>query len=599
MNEQRRPQPAIAERHAAAVALHDAGRLTEAEAAYRAVLEQSPGHGDTVSRLGVLLLQKGEYAAALHLLQAAVTAGPDDAVRHSNLASALRRLNRLPEALNACLQALRLAPDFADGLVNLVNILDQMQRTGDAVAAQRQLITLRPHSTEARLQLGRLLILDNKPEAAIEAMYDLLAMQPLSVHAYTNMGVALRRLGRLNDAAAAYRTALGFAPDDPGLLSNLGIVLQDQDLYEEAMECFRRAIAKQPNSATAYLNLSVACREEMLIDQSISCARAAIKHDPGLAAGHTALAVGLLMQGKYQEGLAEYEWRSHMPDFPSPRRDFTSPVWDGSDLKGGTLLVHDEQGVGDALQFVRYVPVLRDRGLDVVLECNSQLVRLLSSMPGVGKVVGRFQPLPPHDAHVSLLSLPLLLGARIDNVPAAPYLAAEPDFQALWADKLSRYKGLKVGLVWAGNPEFKADRLRSPGLVAVRPLLDTAGMSFFGLQKGPGRKDLESAGPLPDSFVDLGPEIGDFADTAAIMANLDLIITSCTGPAHLAGGLGRPTWTMLPFSPDWRWLATGEDTFWYPSMRLFRQERRGEWAPVVRRVADALTALAIPKPGKA
>ncbi|MBJ7417375.1 MAG: hypothetical protein JHC88_18295 [Niveispirillum sp.] len=268
-------------------------------------------------------------------------------------------------------------------------------------------------------------------------------------------------------------------------------------------------------------------------------------------------------------------------------------------MAGRTLLVHDEQGVGDALQFVRYVPVLHERGVNVVLECNSQLVRLLGGVPGLGPVIGRFQPLPPHDAHVSLLSLPHLLGARIDNVPAAPYLAAESDLQAQWAEKLSRYSGLKVGMVWAGNPEFKADRLRSPGLAAVRPLLDTTGVSFFGLQKGPGRKDLETAGPLPENFVDLGPEIGDFADTAAIMANLDLIITSCTGPAHLAGGLGRPTFTLLPFSPDWRWLATGEDTFWYPSMRLFRQEKRGEWAPVVRRAADALATMAISRPEKA
>ncbi|KPF81394.1 hypothetical protein IP70_24225 [alpha proteobacterium AAP38] len=589
MNVQHQPSTAIAELQAA-IALHDAGRLAEAETAYRSVLDRAPGHGDALNRLGVLHLQRGEYAAAAPIMEAAVKAVPNDPVRHSNLASALRRLNRLPDALNACLQAVRLAPDFADGLVNLVNILDQMQRLGDAVAAQRQLITLRPYSAEARLQLGRLLILDNKPEAAIEAMYELLAMQPLSVHAYTNMGVALRRLGRLADAAVAYRTALGFAPDDPGLLSNLGIVLQDQDLYPEAMDCFRRAIAKQPDSATAHLNLSVAYREEMLIEQSVSSARAAIRHDPALAAGHTSLAMGLLMQGKYPEGLAEYEWRSRMPDFPSPRRDFTSPAWDGSDMAGRTLLVHDEQGVGDALQFVRYVPVLRERGVNVVLECNSQLVRLLGGVPGLGPVIGRFQPLPPHDAHVSLLSLPHLLGARIDNVPAAPYLAAEPDLQAQWGEKLSRYQGLKVGMVWAGNPEFKADRLRSPGLAAVRPLLDTAGVSFFGLQKGPGRKDLETAGPLPQNFVDLGPEIGDFADTAAIMANLDLVITSCTGPAHLAGGLGRPTFTLLPFSPDWRWLEKGEDTFWYPSMRLFRQERRGEWAPVVQRVADVLAA---------
>ncbi len=583
--------PALTELLNAAAAHHDAGRRADALAGYQAVLKRDPAHGEALQRLGILHLQAGDYAAALPLLEQAASAEPDRAIHHSNLASALRRLGRLPDALNACLRALRLSPDFVDAHHNLVNILDQMQRYGDAVAAQKQLITLRPFTGEARLQLARLLILDNRAEEAVEALHDLLGMQPLSVHAYTNLGVALRRLGRLDDAAAAYRTALGFAPDDTGLLSNLGIVLQDQYLYPEAMDCFRRALARKPDSATTHLNLSVAYREEMQIAQSVESARAAVRHDPTLAAAHTALAVSLLMQGDYEEGLAEYEWRSRMADFPSPRRDFTSPAWDGSDRAGCTLVVHDEQGVGDALQFVRYLPVLKARGLKVILECNSQLVRLLGAMPGVDQVVGRFQPMPPHDAHISLLSLPHRLGARIGNIPATvPYLGTEPDLQARWADRLSGVAGLKVGLVWAGNPEFKADHLRSPGLRAFRPLLDLPGIAFFGLQKGPGRKDLEMVGPLPDSFTDLGPEIGDFADTAAIMANLDLIITSCTGPAHLAGGLGRPTWTVLPFSPDWRWLATGEDTFWYPTMRLFRQDARGDWATVMGRVADALAA---------
>ncbi|MBP7340427.1 tetratricopeptide repeat protein, partial [Niveispirillum sp.] len=474
--------PAFTDLFTAAAAHHDAGRVAEARAGYKEVLRQQPGHTDALQRLGILHLQAGDYAAALPLLEQVVTAEPDRAVHHSNLASALRRLGRLPEALDACVRALRLSPDFVDAHLNLVNVLDQMQRYGDAIAAQKQLITLRPYTGEARLQLARLLILDNRAEEAVEALHELLAMQPLSVHAYTNLGVALRRLGRLDDAAAAYRTALGFAPDDTGLLSNLGIVLQDQYRYAEAMECFRRALVRQPDSATTHLNLSVAYREEMRIAESVESARAAVRHDPGLAAAHTALAVALLMQGDYEEGLAEYEWRSRMADFPSPRRDFTSPAWDGSAGPGQTLLVHDEQGVGDALQFVRYLPVLKARGFTVILECNSQLVRLLGRMAGVDQVIGRFQPLPPHDAHISLLSLPHLLGARIDTIPAdVPYLATEPELQAHWADRLSGFAGLKVGLVWAGNPEFKADHLRSPGLRAFRPLLDLPGISFFGL----------------------------------------------------------------------------------------------------------------------
>lgn len=581
--------PDIAALFSEGIAHHEAGRMGPAESAYRQVLTQRPDHADAMHRLGILALQVGKYGSAQQLLSEAVRMSPNNAVYLSNLTSALRRLGRLDEALETCRQALRLDPGFADGFVNLVNVLDDMRRYGDAILAQRQVVAMRPYQADPRLVLARLLIQDNQAEAAIEALFDLLAMQPLSAAAYTNMGVALRRLGRLDDAISAYRTALGFAPNDGGLLSNLGIVLQDQDRYAEAMECFNRAIAAQPDSATAYLNLSVACREEMMIAQSVENARKSVAKDPGLAAAHTALAVGLLMQGEYKEGLAEYEWRSRMPDFPSPKRAFNSPVWDGADMRGRTLLVHDEQGVGDALQFVRYARELRARGVRVILECNSQLVRLLGAMDGVDAVIGRFQPLPPHDAHVSLLSLPHLMGARIDNVPAnIPYLATEPVMQAQWAERLSAYPGLRVGLVWAGNPEFKADRLRSPGLAAFRPLLDVPGVSVFGLQKGAGRKDLELAGPLPDCFTDLGPDIGDFADTAAIMANLDLVITSCTGPAHLSGALGRPTWTVLPFSPDWRWLEQGQHTPWYPTMRLYRQDQRGDWTSVIGRVAADL-----------
>ncbi|MGC2856238.1 tetratricopeptide repeat protein [Novispirillum sp. DQ9] len=581
--------PDLATLLAEGMAHHAAGRMAEAEALYRAVLERQPEHAEALHGMGVMALQVGKPAPAAQLLGEAVRRDPGNAVYLSNLASALRRAGRLEDARAAGLRVLELAPEFADGIGNLVNVLTDMQRYGEAAEALSRLVALRPFQTEPRLHLAHCLILDNQAEAAVEVLYDVLGMAPLSVAAYNNLGVALRRLGRLEEAAAAYRTALGFAPTQSGLLSNLGIVLQDLDRHEEAATCFRQAITAEPASATAYLNLSVVMREEMRMVDSVAAACAALRFDPDLAAAHTALGIGLLMQGAFREGFAEYEWRTRMPDFPSPKRSFGSPAWDGSDITGRTLVVHDEQGVGDALQFVRYAQVLQARGVRVIVECNTQLVRLFSRMPGITAVVGRFTPLPAHDFHVSMLSLPHLMGTQRDSIPAAiPYLATEPDLQARWAARLAPYAGLKVGLVWAGNPDFKGDRLRSPGLAAFRPVLGLPGVTVFALQKGPGRRDLETFGPLPPDFVDLGPHIEDFADTAAIMANLDLVISSCTGPAHLAGALGRPTWTVLPFSPDWRWLEQGEETPWYPTMRLFRQERRGDWAPVMARLRAAL-----------
>ena len=579
----------------AGLAHHNAGRMAEAEEAYRRVLDRWPGHPDALHLLGVLAFQLGRLPVAADLMRQGLRASPGNAAIPSNLAAVLRQSGRLEEAAAAGRRALMLDPGSADALNNLANILGDLNRHDGAATALRRLLALKPQLTEPRLQLGRSLLLAGRAEDAVEAFLTLLGMMPLSTPAYTNLGVALRRLGRVDEAEAAYRSALGIAPGDPGALNNLGILLQDGGRFEEAAGCFRQSLAGEPASASTWLNLALAARDEMRVDELVTLARRSIRIDPSLAEAHTALSFGLLMKGEMAEGFAEYEWRSRMADFSSPRRSFPSPEWDGSDPRGRTLLIHDEQGVGDTIMLARYAPLLRARSARVFLECNRQLVRLLSAMPGIDGVVERFGPLPPHDAHISLASIPGRLGTGLYTIPApAAYLRAEPDLAARWRERLADGggNGLRIGLVWAGNPEFKADRLRSPGLEAFRPLLDVPGVAVYGLQKGPGRRDLERAGPMPANFVDLGPIIEDFADTAAIMEGLDLVISSCTGPAHLAGALGRPVWTVLPFAPDWRWLEHGVCTPWYPSMRLFRQTRRGDWATVMKRVRDALATLA-------
>lgn len=594
-----RPDPATLV--ATGLAHHGAGRLAEAEGAYRRVLADHPHHPDALHLLGALALQGGRPGEAVEWMRQAIRSAPDNAACFSNLASALRRLGRRDEAAAACRRALALDPGSGDALNNFANVLSDQGRHGDAVTALRRLLRLKPRLTDQRLMLAQALILGGRAEEAIEELMVLLGMAPSSVAAYANLGMALRRLGRAEEAVRHYRCALGFAPDDPGVLNNLGVTLQDLGRLDEAAACFRQSIALQPGAAHTHLNLALAARDLMRVDEMIALARAAVRLDPSLAEAHTALSFGLLIKGELEEGFAEYEWRSRMADFPSPRRSFASPAWDGSDLTGRTLLVHDEQGVGDTIMFARFAPQLQARGVRVLMECNSQLVRLLSAMPGIEGVVSRFAPPPPHDAHDALASLPHRLGTMLYTIPAeVPYLRAEPDLVTRWAERMGaptgRRTGLRVGLVWAGNPGFKADRIRSPRLKAFLPLLDVPGVTVFGLQKGAGRQDLETCGPLPPSFTDLGDEISDFADTAAIMENLDLVISSCTGPAHLAGALGRPVWTVLPFAPDWRWLDQGMCTPWYPTMRLFRQDRRGDWAPVVGRVRAALQALARSRP---
>jgi Flp pilus assembly protein TadD len=573
----------------AGLAHHAAGRAAEAESAYRAVLAAHPNHPDALHLLGVLALQHDRPAVAVQLIGEAIRHNPGNPAGFSNFAGALRRLGRLDRARASARVAMVLAPGFCDGLNNLADILSEQGEHGAAADALGHVSALSPWLTEPRLKHAHALLLAGRNEDAVETLMALLGMTPLSVAGYTNLGVALRRLGRMEEAITAYRSALGFASGEPGTLNNLGVTFQDLGRYEEAAVCFRLSIAGQPDSSHAHLNLSLVARDEMRVDESINLARRAVTLGPALAEAHTALGHGLLIKGEFREGFAEYEWRSRMTDFPSPRREFTSPVWDGSPLAGRTLLVHDEQGVGDTIMFARYAALLQAQGARVFLECNGQLARLLSSMPGIAGVVPRYAPPPPHDFHVALASLPHRLGATLYSIPAPlAYLWAEPALVESWRARLGPRRGLRIGLIWAGNPEFKGDRLRSPGLAAFRPLLDLPRVSIYSLQKGAGRRDLDRCGPLPANVVDLGADIADFADTAAIMENLDLIVSSCTGPAHLAGALGRPVWTVLPFAPDWRWLEHGVCTPWYPTMRLFRQERRGDWAAVMARVAEAV-----------
>jgi tetratricopeptide (TPR) repeat protein len=575
---------------------HNQGRLAEAEAAYRRALEADGDCAEAWHLLGVVALQVNRADVAVNLLAEAIKRNNANAAYFSNLGSALRRLGRLDEAIAAGRRAVQLNGDFPDALVNLSNGLMEKGANAEAAPLLRRVIKMRPRDVNVRLNLARALILSEQAAEAVALLEETLAFAPDTPAALINLGVALKKLGRTDRAIAAYRQALDKAPNDAGALNNLGTALQEEDRYDEALEQFEKALAARPGYADAHLNKSLVLRHLGRIEDSIEEARTAVRLKPDLAEAQTSLGFGLLMKGRLREGFAAYEWRSRMADFSSPKRHFQSPVWTGEDPAGKTILVHDEQGVGDAIQFARYAPMLKARGARVILECNTQLSRLFGRMRNIDQVVGRSPSPPPHDAHVSLLSLPHLLGTTLETVPdEIPYLSVDPNAVDDWRRRLGprRHGRLRVGLVWAGNPEFREDRNRSPGLAAFLPLLGTPDVEFFALQKGPGRKDLPGLKDrLPSSFVDLGEEIKDFVDTAAIMMNLDLIISSCTAPPHLAGALARPVWVVLPAACDWRWLDQGATTPWYPGMRLFRQEKRGDWAPVIDRVAASLRQAA-------
>jgi len=577
---------------ARAVTLQNEGQPAAAEHLFRQVLEQRPEDPDALMALGVLALMQGDAEAAVPLLARSLRQRHHNAAGFSNLCAALRALGRLEQAEVAGREAVLIAPDLDMAQHNLASVLlDRGDHTG-ALEPLRHYIALVPDATLQRFLLATSLMALNRHAEAEPVWRDLLHLTPEDGRAHANLGVVLKNMRRYEDAIATYRRALVLMPEEAAVMNNMGLSLSQLGNRDEAAALWlRRAIRVKPDFADAWLNLGLVMRNQNRIDQAMDFCQGALAADPSHAEAHTLLATCLLLKGQIREGFAAYEWRTRLRDFPAREDGFSSPTWTGGNPAGLTLLVHDEQGLGDGIQFARYLPLLAQRGARVIVECAPALVRIFATLAGVEGVIAHGAPRPHHDAHVPLLSLPHLLD--LGEVPdTVPYLSAEGQLQADWSRQLSRFGGLRVGLVWAGNPDFKDDRRRSPGLAAFLPLLEVAGVSFFALQKGRGRSDLERlAGSLGKNFTDLGPEISDFADTAAIMATLDLTISSCTAPPHLAGALGRPVWTVLPLNADWRWRDQGTHTEWYPGMRLFRQERAGDWAPVMARVRDALINL--------
>jgi tetratricopeptide (TPR) repeat protein len=540
-----------------AIALHGAGQPGLAEPLYRSVLAARPGDATALHCLGLLLHQTGRSADAAPLLAESARLNSGNADTHELLALVLRRLGRTAEAAESYHRALRLKPANPDARTNLGNALAELGRADEALACFHEAIRLAPASPEAHNGLGNALVDLGRADEAVACFAEAIRLRPAFAAAHNSLGVAYFEARRLDEAVACFREAIRLDPGYAEAHNNLGAVLTERGDQADALPALRRAVELQPDYPDAHYHLAVA----------------------------------LLRQGDFAEGWAEYEWRRLKSGFP--RRDPALPEWDGA-LPAGTVLAYAEQGLGDALQFVRYAPLLAATGARVVLEVPKALVRLASSVAGVAAVVAAGTPPPRCDVQVPLMSLPHLLRPQRDTIPGAPpYLHPDPAAAAAWGRRLAGLPGLKVGLAWAGAPRPHdrqsnlVDRRRSLGLDQFAPLAGIDGFTLVSLQKGPAAA--QGAAP-PDrlALVDLMDEVGDFADTAALAANLDLVISVDTSVAHLAGALGRPVWILSRYDGCWRWLLDRADSPWYPTARLFRQPRPGDWAPVVEAVRAAL-----------
>ncbi len=610
----------------AALAHHQAGRIAEAEAGYRAALAAHPEHSYALYLYGLLCLGAGRIDDAIDRLSRAVAADPDSTDALFNLGNALYRKGDIAGAIQRYAAVTERRPGFAEGFTNLARALLAAGRTDGAIAAGQQAVTLKPTLVEAQTNLGTALLAVNRANEAIAAFRIVVAAKPRDAQAYANLANALHRASQVREAAEAARTAtdldagiaeahlvLGTSLRDLGDLAaaekalrqavvlrpnyaeaytNLGNVLTDLDRAEDAVAAFRRAIDLTPDRAQPHSNLGLLLTDLGRLDEAIAACDRAIAIDPAYAEAHWNQGFAYLLKGDFARGWEKYEWRKRHPRFVGAYRDFPEPAWNGQDLNGRTLLIYAEQGLGDAIQLIRYAEPLAARGAKVIVACDKALLPLFTRVNGVSETVERSGRLPHFDYWIDQMSLPRVMGTLVDTIPApAAYLSADPLRVAAWRERLP--SGFKFGLVWAGNPTHTNDRRRTIPVDVMRPLLAAVPKATaVSLQVGLRAHDVSRFAPHP--IIDAAPHLTDFMETAAVIANLDLIITVDTAVAHLAGGLGVKVWVLLPFAPDWRWIRGREDSPWYPSMRLYRQRTAGDWPEVVARIARDLQSSAAP-----
>ena len=567
-----------------AVALQQNGALAEAQELYREILELKPRHFDALQLLGALALQSGRVEEGVDLLTRALAVNPKQAAVHSNLAYALNALHRFDEALASANRALALQPQFPDALNNRGNAQAGLDQPHDALASFDRAIALAADFAQAWNNRACVLRDLGRPADALASCDRALALQPGYAQAWSNRGNALSDMNEPQEAERSYQRALELAPDFVDAWNNLGLSLIDQGRHTQALASYQRALALDPEAAETHWNESLC----------------------------------LLQMGQLEAGWRKYEWRWERSRIRASRRVIAQPLWLGDfPLAGKTILLHAEQGLGDTLQFCRYAAMVAKLGAKVILEVQPELRRLMSTLEGVDQIVGAGEPLPVFDCHCPLLSLPLAFRTDVDSIPSAtPYLFAEPAAAREWRDRIDRdaHGRLKVGLVWAGGnrPHVaelrKNDARRSVALARFAPLLDAPNVrnmanapnlrnvQFFSLQKGPAAQQL-AASEWAAHVVDYTAELNDFADTAALVANLDLVISVDTSTAHLAGALDRPVWILNRFDTCWRWMLDRSDTPWYPRARLFRQPALGDWDSVMQTVRAALADYASQRTG--
>lgn len=552
-----------------ALAEYRSGRLAQAEEICRRLLSIRPGDLNALNLLSFVCERTGRAEEGLQLLESVLAARPHDLELHTRRGNALRELGCFPEALASYDHALAIKPDYAVALSNRGIALHALRRYEDA--------------------------LDSYARA--------LDFQPGFIDAHLCRGVTLWRLSRLDKALACFERVLQLQPDHPGAHNNRGLVLAELGRWDAALESYARALHIHPDFAEAHVNRGVALQLCHDLAAAYASFTRAIALQPGLSAAHECRAYVSLARGDFPGGWRDHEQRRVRIDGQvTVERQFSMPRWQGREpLRGRRILLHAEQGLGDTIQFCRYASLVADLGATVILEVQGPLVKLLGSLAGVAEIAVEGAALPAADYHCPLMSLPFVFDTTLDSIPARiPYLSADPAKVRAWQERLGPKRRPRIGLVWSGGfrpnmPELAAVNVRRNISLSLLAPLRNADVEFHSLQKGqPAEGELASAvangwdGP---QIIDHTHLLRDFTDTAALIGNLDLIISVDTSTAHLAGALGKPVWLLNRFDSCWRWLLQRTDSPWYPTFKLYRQAAPGDWPGVVEAVRADLDAL--------
>ncbi len=542
-----------------AVALHQQGRLREAEKLYARVLKAAPDQFDALHLLGLAKAQGGQMGEAHRLISG----------------------------------ALKLNPKMPDAWVNLANVLHALKRDTEALDCLDKALALRPGDANALQSRGNALLALGRPQEALACFDEVLARNPRHGEARLNRGSALAGLGRTAPALADFDTALALMPGHPAALYNRGNALAALGRYDEALAAFDRALAAAPGHGNAWNNRGRALQALGRHAEAVASFDKAIELHKDNADAHFNRALSLLTLGDLAHGFEQYEWRWQRSGMRDTRRGYGKPLWLGEyPLARKTILLHAEQGLGDTIQFARYAPRLARAGATVVLEVQPELKNLLAGVEGVASCHARGDQLPAYDVHCPLGSLPLAFKTEPASIPAdIPYLRADQGRLAQWRARIDDLPGKRITIAWAGNASHANDRNRSIDLKLLEPLLALEGTSFLSIQRELRGDDAETLARL-SNVRHLGGEFADMADTAAIAALTDLTISVDTSVVHLAGALGRPVWVMLPFAPDWRWTLSGGNCPWYPQARLFRQPALGDWPGAIAALRAELARFA-------